>query len=460
MEYNIKAGLSMDRRIISGLIKWKESAHRKPLLLRGARQVGKTYTLRAFGEQCFDHVIYLNLENPSDADLFRHGTSFQSLWEVLPLYAKQKLVPGKTLLIIDEIQAVPSALNMLRFFYEEQPELHVACAGSLLEAMIEREGLEIPVGRVQYLYMFPMTFSEFLRAGHVALADHLAACTDLSTVSGSLHQECMRHFKYYLLIGGMPEVVKAYWDGTSVADLSPLYESLIIGFLDDIHKYASTADAKYLRLVLRHAPRFAGTRIKYENFADSGYRSRDMKRAFDLLVAANLINCASGCPSRGLPLTPNLRKSPKLIFLDTGLVNYVSDVRHEILQTEAVESLYKGRIAEQVVGQQLLALNEQRRQDVHYWYRDKPGSVAEVDFILQHQGQIFPIEVKAGKTGVLRSVQTYINETNAKHAFRIHSGPYDQAVLSTRSEKEFTLTSYPFYLLERMLAMPPEHEGA
>ncbi len=444
----------MDRRIVSALMKWKKSASRKPLLLRGARQVGKTYTLRAFGEQNFDHTIYLNLENPSDANLFRHSTSFQELWEILPLYAKQKLVPGKTLLIIDEIQAAPSALNMLRFFYESQPDLHVACAGSLFEAMIAREGLQIPVGRVQYLYMFPMTFSEFLRAGNRELADYLASCTDFSGVSSSLHQECMRYFKYYLLIGGMPEVVKEYWDGTSISDLAPIYESLMTGFMDDIHKYASSAEAKYLRLVLQHAPRFAGTRIKYENFANSGYRSRDMKRAFDLLVATNLVTCVSGCPSRGLPLTPNLKKSPKLLFLDVGLVNYASEMRHEILQAEAVESLYKGRITEQAVGQQLLALNAQRRQDVHYWYRDKPGSVAEVDFILTHQGRIYPIEVKAGKTGVLRSVHTYMNEAETECAFRIHSGRYDQNEIATRNGKRFTLTSCPFYLMERLLSMP------
>ena len=442
----------MLRKITQSLVKWKDSVNRKPLVLRGARQVGKTYTLKAFGRSHFSNTIYLNLENKAHANLLEQAESLDELLQIIPIFAKQQIQPGKTLLIIDEIQTVPSALNLLRFFYEDRPDLHVACAGSLLEAIIKREGLQIPVGRVQYLYMFPLTFSEFLRGENVELYEYLDNLSTLSSIPRAIHNELMKSFKQFLLVGGMPEVVNTYLTTKDYSELETVYESLITGFLDDVHKYASNGQSKYLRLIIEHAPRYAGKLIKYENFADSGYHSREIKHAFSLLQAANLIQCVPGCPSRHLPLTPNLRKSPKLLFLDVGLVNYTSGINIELVQTKAIESLYQGRITEQVVGQQLQALYAHKRNSFYFWYRDATGSTAEVDFILSLGQQIIPIEVKAGKAGTLRSLHACIDETQIEHTYRISSGPYSENRISTPVKgSPFALTSIPFYLLEKFL---------
>ena len=345
----------LNRNIFNELLKWTKLDKRKPLVVRGARQVGKTFAIKSFAHQNFSNSIYLNLEKAADRQLFSEVRDCSSLIRDIEVISKQKIQAGQTLLFIDEIQNSKNAMNQLRYFYEEMPELHVIAAGSLLEIMLEQKKLTIPVGRVEYKYMYPLRFDEFLLAIDENSYYHYLNEIDNFEASSSIHNSLLRKFQEYLLVGGMPEAVAKHSFDTSLSDLDPIYESLMTGFRDDIHKYTSTSKALYLAHVLENVPKFVGLNIKYEKFADSSYKGNDISMAFLALEKAMLVNRVRASTSLKLPLNLNSRISPKVLFLDVGLVNYITGNRQEFLENKAIEDVYRGQIAEQVVGQTLIS---------------------------------------------------------------------------------------------------------
>ncbi|MEK6556999.1 MAG: ATP-binding protein, partial [Candidatus Margulisiibacteriota bacterium] len=399
----------------------------------------------------FDNFIYLNLERQDNQDLFKEMTPIHQIIQMIQLKENIKVVPGKTLLFVDEIQQSAIAMNQLRYFYEEVPDLHVIAAGSLLEVKMKKEGFSFPVGRVEYCYMHPVTFDEYLLAnGDTASTLFIESISLDQTIPEQTHHILMKKFYDYLLIGGMPEAVSTYVETKNLLDLNSIYESITTGFKDDVFKYSTEAKAKYLQFIIENAPKHVGQTIKYERFSGSGYRSREISEAFDVLEKAMIVSRVYASSSKSLPLINNMRKSPKLLYLDVGLINYKLNLRAELIKVDDINTIFQGQISEQIVGQTLLSLLYFQSTPLSYWYREQQGATSEVDFLMSRNNKVIPIEVKSGKSGTLKSLHSFIEESKLSFAIRIYSGAFQVDRLETPSGKAYTLLSLPYYLLYRI----------
>lgn len=437
------------RNILKLLDKWKLADRRKPLIIRGARQTGKTAAVEMFSKS-FSNYIYLNLERDADKQLFEKGGDLEDIIPAIELAKKKALKEKNTLLFIDEVQNSQKALQMLRYFYEDYPDIHVIAAGSLLEAVMKREGFSFPVGRVSFLYLYPVTFDEFLSAiGEDRLLEHLKGVTFSSSPSPAVHEMAVKIFHRYLLAGGMPEVVAEYAVKRTLHPLAKIKEELIESFEEDISKYSTTAEAKYVKHVLRFAPNYVGERIKYENFADGGYKSREMKRAFDLLEYAMLVTRVHGSPETTPPIKGNFNVAPKLLFLDSGLVVHKLGLTENEIQVKDLSNLFRGAITEQIAGQTFCSTELEKRTTPYFWYRNAAGSTAETDYLFQHNGKLIPVEVKSGKSGRLRSLHQFMLASLNDVAVRLYSGELREEIVSLE-KKRYRLLSVPLYLQWRL----------
>lgn len=437
------------RNILNLLEKWKASDNRKPLIIRGARQTGKTVAVETFGKS-FSNYIYLNLDRNADKQLFEKGADLEEIILAIELAKKKSFAQEKTLLFIDEIQNSQKAIQMLRYFYEDHPKLYVIAAGSLLEAVIKREGFSFPVGRVSFLYMHPVTFDEFLSAvGEDKLLDHLKSVTIGAPPSLAVHEMALKFFHYYLLVGGMPEVVAKFASIRAFQPLSSIKEELLESFEDDISKYSAMAEAKYLKHVLRFAPNYVGQRIKYENFADGGYKSREMKRAFDLLEYALIITRVYGSPATEPPIMPNFNVAPKLLYLDSGLAVHKLGLTENEIYVKDLNSIFRGSVTEQIVGQTFCSAEMEKRETPAFWYRNAPGSTAETDYLFLHNGKLIPVEVKSGTSGRLRSLHQFMLASPCDTAIRLYSGNLCEEIVLFEKIK-YKLLSMPLYLQWRL----------
>ncbi len=443
----------INRHITSSLVEWSHR-ERKPLLLRGARQVGKTFAIRTFAASNFKTLVELNLEKRAHRDLFFEVSSADALLKRISISLQVDIIPGEALIFIDEIQASEEAITQLRFLYEEIPELHVIAAGSLLEVRLQEKSISIPVGRVEYLYMVPVSWQEYLEAtNNDRLSSYLNSLGVNDQVDKQIHRTTMAHFYNYLRVGGMPEVVASFLNDSSMEVCMRIYESLITGFQDDVLKYAKRSSIDVLQFLIEVAPRFAGAQINYEKMGAGRFKSREISAALSLLEGALLLKRVRPFSSLQPPLTPNLRASPKLLFLDVGLVNYAVHLFPDYARNESIISLHKGQISEQVVGQILQALNP--GQPLYYWKRTKAGASAEVDYLIQINGQLVPIEVKSGATGRLSSLFEIIDTTGARVGLRVYSGEFTKEQVTTLKGNQFTLLSIPFYLCHRIYELIP-----
>lgn len=431
-----------NRLVEKELKNWKVNPYRKPLILRGARQVGKTSVIRKFGQENFDQVIEVNLEKRDQLQIFDQATSVEEFLKRINLFLDQKVVPGTTLLFIDEIQESKNVMELLRFFAEEKPQLHVMAAGSLLEAKIGQDW-SIPVGRVEYRYLFPMTFFEYLNARKkTALLDSLETIRlGDSFAYGDLASEL---FKEYVVVGGMPEVVKSFAETGDYVQVRAIFNRLQTAYVDDIRKYSKSKESnKYLEIVLEYGPKIAGTIYKYENFGGSNYRSREMGEAIQTVEKVMLLKQLLAVNSTSLPIVPKNKRQKKMIWLDVGLVNYVNNAYQEMLVRE-----YKGKIMEQVVGQSMLAGGITRPLDLYYWSRDKVEGSAEVDFCFQHQSRIVGMEIKSGNLAKMKSLFSLGNIDPTAALVRVS---WDN--LGSESwkfaGKDYPILSLPFYLIDR-----------
>jgi len=424
---------------------------RKPLVLRGARQVGKTSAVKLFAEQNFKDFIYINMERGEDREIFSKVSSISDFEKTVELVLKKKIVAGDTLLFIDEIQNAPNLIELLRFFYEERSDWHVVAAGSLLEVMLEKLGLTMPVGRIEYVYMHPLTFFEFLEVtGEEALVDFLRKLKLDEMIPESVHLRAMKLFYDYTLIGGMPEAVAMFANKNSQEEINSLYSSLLTAYTEDIYKYASSADVKYVQYVIERAPYFAGERVIYEKFGTSQYRSREMSRAFDVLEKAMIVNRVAATNSIELPIMTQGKRAKKILFLDSGFVNYKNNIQTEFLGLHDLSSLYRGRIAEQIVGQNLLAMNIHSEQSLSYWAKDRQDGSAEVDFCFAAKGKIVGVEVKSGHSARLKSLFSFSENIKNNKSIRIYDGPVNQEQI-VYAGKKYNILSLPFYLVNRVV---------
>ena len=437
-----------DRKVIHYLVKWKNKKYRKPLVLRGARQVGKTSAVLMFGERYFKDIIYINLENVEHLRLFRNDISLNEFEDIIRIKFKKRIYPD-TLIFIDEIQNSLPLIKLLRFFSEERPEFCVVSAGSLLEAKIKREGFSFPVGRVEFLYMYPLDFFEYLQAKkEEELLQFLKDVPLHKKIPQSIHDIAMKNFYEYTLIGGMPEVVKNYFENRDLIALKPVYSSLFTSYAEDVYKYSSLAEAKYLNYVIDNAPLFAGNLVTYEKFGGSNFRSREMSKSFDTLEKVMLLYQVSATKSKSFPVVSQRKRPKKLIFLDVGLVNHQMGIQEEFLKFPNLDSFYRGRVVEQVIGQNILAQFSNWPVRVFYWAKEKYKGSAEVDFCVPIEGKIFGIEVKSGSVGRLKSLFSFAKEVKDSIIIRVYGGNIEKNIVKIEN-KEKELISLPFYLISR-----------
>lgn len=435
------------RDIIGELQKWHLRESRKPLVIRGARQVGKTTVVRQFAAD-FEQFLYLNLELPEDRKPFEEFRNFDTLLQ--SLFFQKNLVLAKrkkTLVFIDEIQEVPEALQQLRYFYEEAPEIPVIAAGSMLESLFNTE-ISFPVGRVEYLAIHPVSFPEFLAAvGETAALEQLKSIP----FAAFAHDKLMQLFRTYCLIGGMPEIIEQYSKNKDLTALSVTYESLLVSYMDDVEKYAANnTQANYIRHAIRSSLAEAGKRIKFQGFGNSNYKSREMGEALRTLEKALLIHLVYPQTNPLLPLQPDYDRSPRLQYLDTGMLNYFVGIQTDIIGTEDLHSVYGGRMIEHIVGQELLARQYSALHCLNFWVREKNTAQAEIDYLYQYEGKLIPVEVKSGSEGRLRSLHLFMDIAPHNMAIRYYSGAMNISVLTTPAQKVFFLLNLPYFLVSQI----------
>jgi len=437
----------LKRKIDKYLLSWKTKKNRKPLVIRGARQVGKTFSALTFAKKYFKNTIHINLENPEHLKSFQEPISLKEFEKIIKVNFKKTIEPGKTLIFIDELQNSPSLIKLLRFFKEEWPKIHVIATGSLLEVIIKKQGFSIPVGRVEYLYLYPLDFFEYLDAKkEKELLSFLQNIQLEEKIPLAIHEKAMDIFHEYTMIGGMPEIVKLFLQGETMKELKITYSSIFRGYCEDVYKYSSKANSKYLKYSIERLPLFAGNTITYEKFGEMEKKSREIKKSFDTLQDAMIVYQVKATKSTELPLISQNKRPKKMIFLDTGLVNYQMGILEKYLNIKNLNDFYKGRIAEQIVGQNILSQFTHSPANLFYWAKEKPKGNAEIDFCLNKNGLLIGIEVKSGKTGRLRSLHQFSQNTKNNQIIRIYSGEFKKEKIEIKNKKN-ELISIPFYLI-------------
>lgn len=428
------------RNLITYLRNWAKDNDRKPLVLRGARQVGKTTLVNEFSKD-FDVFLKLNLDKEDERALFDKYKEINSLISAIYVLNGKLKRDAPTLLFIDEIQNSPRAVAMLRYFYEEANWLYVIAAGSLLESLINRT-ISFPVGRVEYLAVHPCSFTEFLNGVGENFDQNLVETLQAEAV----HSRLMQHFKNFAVVGGMPAVIMKYAQKRDILACNKLYDSLLTSYSDDVEKYAHTDTLiQIVRFIIAQGWRYAGATISFERFGDSNYRSREVGEAFRLLEKTMLLELVYPTTSVQLPLLSARSRKPKLIWLDGGIVNYVAGVRKELFSAIDILDVWRGMFAEQIVAQELIALETSVTRNRQYWVREKTTSSAEVDFVINFDGKAIPIEVKSGKNSKLKSLHLFMNYAPHDVAVRVWSQPFSVDVVRTQAGKEFRLINVPFY---------------
>ena len=425
----------MERSIDSTLGQWKNSRIRQPLLVRGARQVGKTYSVTAFGGKAFENTVIVNFEEQPEFSRCFSDFNPKAIVDRISILANATIRPGRTLLFLDEIQDCPRAITALRYFYEKLPELHVIGAGSLIEFALHAEEFRMPVGRVQSLYMYPMSFEEFLiAAGEGRLLGVFQAADLKIGIERAILDRIEKLFRRYLLVGGMPGIVGAFEKGVLMDELKRLQSGLVRTYADDFGKYASSAKHKYLKEVYARAPQMVGQRYKYSH-VNPNIEAKFLKDALSLLCDARLLYRLCHASGAGVPLmsTSNERKF-KIAFIDVGLMQNALGVQNSIMLDDPVIQINAGSIAEQVVAQELLAYTDPYADTkLHFWARDARGSHAEIDYLIEINGRPIPVEVKAGARGSLKSLRLFLREfpsTPLGVRYSMHELSYYDQILS------------------------------
>ncbi len=353
---------------------------------------------------------------------------------------------SKTLLFIDEIQEIqesPKAIQMLRYFYEEYPDLNVIAAGSLLEFAM-RKVKSFPVGRIEYMYMHPLNFQEYLGA-----INHQTALEQLTKVplESFAHKVLLKLFNQYAIVGGMPEVINNFIEKDSLTELPGIYESIWGTYKNDVEKYASNeTERKVIKHVMSTAHLYVDQRIKFQNFGQSNYRSREVGEAVRNLDAAKIIQLIYPTTDVEIPVKPDLRKSPRLQFLDTGLINYELGIQAEMMSFSDLNDLYKGAIIPHLIAQELISLNTITYKKPHFWIREKKQSSSEVDLVFAYREKVIPIEIKSGSVGTLKSLHQFVERSNHPYAIRIYAGEFNVLKTKTPGGKPYLLMNMPYYL--------------
>lgn len=434
----------LTRKIDKELLLWKDENERKPLLIRGARQVGKSSSVRKLGEH-FEYFLEINFEeNKKVQSLFEGELTPQLLCENLAVMFDTTIESGKTLLFFDEIQACIPAISSLRFFYEKMPGLHVIAAGSLLEFALS----EIPsfgVGRIRSMFMYPLSFDEFLDGiGQEKLKEMKSRADSQNPVVLPLHDKLLSYLKKFLVIGGMPEVVKKYVEKNDLKECQKVLDDLIISFRADFAKYKNKVPSLRIKEVFESVVLQSGGKYTYSK-ASQNLNILQIKEALELLIMAGLVIPVTHTSANGIPLGAGANpKKRKMLINDTGLFQRLMQLDiSELLFSDNFGLINKGGIAEQFIGLEILKNGSCYQQsELFYWHREALNSNAEVDFLIQKQTEIIPIEVKSGTKGSMNSMFLFLKEKNVKQGYRLS--------MENFSEYE-NIKVYPLYALANIL---------
>lgn len=415
------------KRIIDHyLSEWASRDTRKPILLRGARQVGKSSAVRHLGQQ-FKNYVEINFEmEPQYKAIFKPDLNVSRIVMQIAALSGSRIEEGETLLFMDEIQECPEAIMSLRFFKENLPKLHVIAAGSLLEFALA----ELPtfgVGRIHSMFMYPMTFDEFLLANKEdLLLEARNGASALSPLPDPLHERLVNLLRTYMLVGGMPECVAKWVETHNYLLCQEVQDDILVSYEDDFPKYKKKADVNLLRNILRSAAIQATKKFVYSKVGD--YKNIEVKNALDLLILAGLLIPVTHTSANGLPLGSEADHSyRKILFFDCGLMlrllgittGDTTTLATQILTSTAADLVNKGTIAELVVGLEMLHyMTPNLRHELYYWVRLSKNSLAEIDYLLPFHLQILPIEVKAGSQGGMKSLWSFMREKHLTEAIR------------------------------------------
>ncbi len=441
----------MHRNALKHLTDWFQSPRRKPLVLRGARQVGKSTLVRLFAKEADLTLFELNLERQLQLTQAFKSRDMRRIIAELEGLTGEFVNRPDALLFLDEVQAIPEAIQCLRYFHEDYPNLAVVAAGSLLEFALSENASGMPVGRVIYSHLGPMSFEEFLRVRDPELHEFLRRMPWREPIADSRHQNLLLRQREYLVTGGMPEAVAAFCESGSFKAVQQVQGSIVDTYIDDFAKYAQKGELARLQKVYRSLPMFVGRKIQYTKLAGDE-RSAETRKALDLLVKAKLYTRITHSHCSGLPLRANAEEGVfKLAALDCGLLNYQLGLQWPQVQAMDERQLVnEGALAEQFVAQELLAgIDHTRDPELFYWLREARSGNAELDFVVSRGLSIIPVEVKSGKSGTLKSLRQFVQEKKAPLGIRFDLNQCGFQKIEM-SGTDFNLLSLPLYLCGRL----------
>lgn len=444
----------MYRFAMDYLNEWKEKETRKPLVIRGARQVGKSFLVEAFAKEMFENFVKIDFEKMPDMNLLFKSKSPDIIISLIETKFDTDIRIGKTLLFLDEIQAAPDVFAAIRYFYEEMPGLHVIAAGSLLEFILAEHEFSMPVGRIEYMHLGPMQFEEFLIAARrEKLRNYLCDYKIGEEIPIPIHSEFIQLLKRYMVVGGMPESVSVFSKSNSYRECATVQESIISTYRNDFNKYVRRANPRRLEKVFNKVPQMVGQKFKYSQI-DREEKSRDLQMALNMLSLARVVIPVHHSSANGVPLRAEMDDSKfKVIFLDVGLL--CRSMGLDISEFESVSDMTvinSGSVCEQFAGQHLLYSHQFFEEpELFYWVREKQTSNAEVDYLCQIGMDILPVEVKSGKTGTLKSLQVFLFEKKRGVGLRFNTDRPSlmnaTTSLPSSDNRPFKLLSLPLYMI-------------
>ena len=446
----------MKRYSAQYLQEWLTEKRRKPLVMRGARQVGKTWLVRNLAQQSKKQLIEINFEENPSLHLAFHSNDPQKIIRDLELKLDIKIDIHQSILFLDEIQVFPNLLSKLRWFYESMPLLPVIAAGSLLDFTLADHTFSMPVGRITYLHVEPLSFEEFLLAKKSEkLVSFLNECK-FNDISEIIHNKLMDLFREYIIVGGIPNSVLTWIETNSLSKVSRAHSDLLFTYRDDFSKYSGKMPTSHLEAVMIAVPKLLGQKFVFSH-VNRDIKIETLKKTLDLLCKAKLCYKVLSTSANGLPLLSEANeKQFKVEFIDVGLVSTFLKLRLDQIESiNDINLVNQGAISEQVVGQLLRCTEPPYAEPKNfYWWREEKSSNAEVDYIIQHVNNIIPIEVKSGKTGSMKSLQLFMQLKKRKFALRINSDLPSLVNVNVKTQDgqpvHYQLLSIPFYLMEQI----------
>lgn len=450
----------MQRNQSSELLRWAARTNRKPLIIRGARQVGKSTLVRMFATQSQKRLIEVNLERYPLLESTFNSYDTNVILNTIETLPNAGPVTPQSLLFLDEIQAVPSAIVYLRYLYEDRPEIPVIAAGSLFDFALANHKLTMPVGRVEYMHAGPATFCEFLQAiGEEKLAQVVSTYERKQPIEDVIHSRMIERLKQYFVIGGMPEAIDVFAKSNRLQESHDVLHGILEAYQDDFPKYVGGSRLQRFLHIFTTSANSVGRKVKYTNYSQD-VKALEIKNDLELLSAARLVSKVVHSDSNGIPIHAGRNpKFFKLLFLDVGLMNVMAGLDWSQIHVMDRDRLVNsGAIAEQFIGQHLQSMLRDRvPRELHYWVREGRSNNAEVDYVASLGTHAIPIEVKAGAAGRLRSLNQFMAEKTSNFAVRFDlNKPSFQNIRtrvqsqSTTYEIDYPLYSLPLYLVEAL----------